>query len=387
MDYWSLTSLASQMVEGSSSPSGAGINVVARTWERDSHDLFDFEASQVQRQTFVVDHPAKFFRNGSDVKAVLDTEQAPADADHLLRVVKRSGSYFIDKCSVQSAKKLWVVVKDLGPGGHTLSEGDVMKLGRVKLRIKQIVTEADSDKQPDVALQESVSVCTVEADHEEKLASTTCRICLLEGSTEDDPLIRPCQCKGSIAYVHLGCQRNWAKGRQNLGDSTDGSFKYRPLPCELCKTSLPSTLVMPNGKAEPFIDMPKTKAPFIVLEHVSSRDARGRGQVEVVSFAERQLLKFGRGHESCVRIQDVSISRCHATIRWKEAEGKFILEDNNSKFGTLVLMKKPQAITADTTLSVQAGRSVVSLSLSSAAPVSGPRAVYLEDAQSQPAYM
>ena len=48
-------------------------------------------------------------------------------------------------------------------------------------------------------------------------------------------------------------------------------------------------------------------------------------------------FKLGRGHESEVRINDISVSRCHALIRYKD-DG-FYIEDNNSKFGTIVLLK------------------------------------------------
>lgn len=47
---------------------------------------------------------------------------------------------------------------------------------------------------------------------------------------------------------------------------------------------------------------------------------------------------MGRGHESDLRINDISVSRCHALVKYKD--GKFTLEDNVSKFGTLVLIKK-----------------------------------------------
>lgn len=46
---------------------------------------------------------------------------------------------------------------------------------------------------------------------------------------------------------------------------------------------------------------------------------------------------MGRGHESDLRINDISVSRVHALIKFKE--GRFFLEDNLSKFGTLVLVK------------------------------------------------
>lgn len=38
-----------------------------------------------------------------------------------------------------------------------------------------------------------------------------------------------------------------------------------------------------------------------------------------------------------MKITDISVSRCHAFIKLKN--GKFYLEDHNSKFGTLALIK------------------------------------------------
>ena len=47
---------------------------------------------------------------------------------------------------------------------------------------------------------------------------------------------------------------------------------------------------------------------------------------------------MGRGHESDLRINDISVSRLHAMIKYKD--NRFLLEDNVSKFGTLVLVNK-----------------------------------------------
>ena len=48
-------------------------------------------------------------------------------------------------------------------------------------------------------------------------------------------------------------------------------------------------------------------------------------------------FKLGRGLDQEVRISDISVSRYHAKIKFME--DKFILEDNLSKFGTLVLVR------------------------------------------------
>jgi hypothetical protein len=63
-----------------------------------------------------------------------------------------------------------------------------------------------------------------------------------------------------------------------------------------------------------------------------------------------------------VRITDISVSRCHAIIR--QEKGDFFIEDNNSKFGTLVYIKKPLILNNENNnLALQVGRSVLSFNL------------------------
>jgi len=51
-------------------------------------------------------------------------------------------------------------------------------------------------------------------------------------------------------------------------------------------------------------------------------------------------IKLGRGHDADVRVTDISVSRLHAVLK-KTQKGYFILEDNRSKFGTLVMVRNP----------------------------------------------
>ena len=67
-------------------------------------------------------------------------------------------------------------------------------------------------------------------------------------------------------------------------------------------------------------------------------DKNSSRMIHMLSVSEsKQDFKLGRGHESEVRINDISVSRCHAILKYKE-DG-FYIEDNNSKFGTIVLVK------------------------------------------------
>lgn len=358
------------------------IQVVSNTWARDSHDLFDFESHQTESKTFTVRRSALCVRNGTEVDMAAEDGDAPLGKDPLIRVVERSGTFWVDKavCASPSAcpKKLWMVVRDVSPRGHKLSESDVIKLGRFKFRVRQLVTAEHGDVQPNLGLDDT-SMCECCSDiHSEEMKSKTCRICLLEGPGEDDPLITPCMCKGSIEYVHLKCLRHWTNSRLNLPDSPLGSYFYRSLTCELCKTAYPAYMNF-NNKRTPLMEVPQTQPPYVVLESMV-RDTRmhNRG-LHVISLAGKPLA-LGRGHSSDVRIADVSISRCHAMIRFQN--GEFLLQDNDSKFGTLVAMKRPRQIDASRPLSLQIGRTVLSLSLTMA-DASGPP-VSILSSQQQP---
>lgn len=66
--------------------------------------------------------------------------------------------------------------------------------------------------------------------------------------------------------------------------------------------------------------------------------------------SQKSEFKLGRGHESEVRISDISVSRCHALIKYRD-DG-FYIEDNNSKFGTIACLRNRLALEIDQTVAV-----------------------------------
>jgi FHA domain len=86
---------------------------------------------------------------------------------------------------------------------------------------------------------------------------------------------------------------------------------------------------------------------YIVLESLPLEKNSSR-TIHVLGFSEQKMMySMGRGHESEVRVNDISVSRCHAKIKY-HPEGIFI-EDNRSKFGTLVLLKEQFPLDKDHT--------------------------------------
>ena len=58
-----------------------------------------------------------------------------------------------------------------------------------------------------------------------------------------------------------------------------------------------------------------------------------------------QTLKIGRGHQCDLRISDISVSRVHSHLKF--IDGKFLIFDNDSKFGTLILLNDNYPIRMD----------------------------------------
>jgi pSer/pThr/pTyr-binding forkhead associated (FHA) protein len=75
----------------------------------------------------------------------------------------------------------------------------------------------------------------------------------------------------------------------------------------------------------------------MVLESLNQEKNTSRIIHIIRPTSEKSFFKLGRGHESDLRINDISVSRFHAKIKFEN--NKFMLEDNKSKFGTLVLVK------------------------------------------------
>ena len=74
------------------------------------------------------------------------------------------------------------------------------------------------------------------------------------------------------------------------------------------------------------------------------------------------FIKVGRGHDAQVRVTDISVSRFHAKIK-KSTQGYFMVEDNGSKFGTLVLIRRPLLLKRNIKNMLQIGRTLVELTI------------------------
>ena len=293
-------------------------------------------------------------------------------------------------------EKLWYVIKhyhgvaqqqarNSNRNGIRLEKNDIVKFGRVRLRVRDIdygekepapmempskqratalegnANDGGSQVHLDdiemgfatgrhIADREAVDVdenpiVTVKARVSSKgglsqsSSQLQCRICW-GGEEEDDsgefnPLISPCNCTGSISSIHLKCLKGWLETKRSFKLHKDSVvIKFKKLDCELCKQVFPFQIAH-NNRIVDIVSIDKPAKDFIVFESISSATVPQK-VFYIVNTEGKQHIRVGRAQESDVRItDDISVSRCHATIR-KTNRGDYILEDYNSKFGTLV---------------------------------------------------
>jgi len=160
--------------------------------------------------------------------------------------------------------------------------------------------------------------------------------------------------------VHLKCLKQWIDSKKSSIENSESvclSFNYKKLSCEICKENLPYTLKFGPQEYD-IIDIKKpTNIPYMIIEKVENlRENKGLFLVK----ASEQDIRLGRGHTHHILVSDISVSRNHAYILYKE--GKFLLFDNNSKFGTLVQIDQPIEISSEKTI-LQCGKTVIILSI------------------------
>ena len=98
------------------------------------------------------------------------------------------------------------------------------------------------------------------------------------------------------------------------------------------------------------IDLPEDQKDYMILESIKSAPAKVIHVFNLknitssdspfdLSFDKNNEFKIGRSVETDMRIADISVSRIHSFIR--VCGNELILQDNGSKFGTLIKILKP----------------------------------------------
>ena len=270
------------------------------------------------------------------------------------------------------------------PEKYILKEGDIIKLGRLILRVKEIKTINDTlNEKINIInsrnnyinninnnnlnysiIESNILTGRTMSNKEEilqinkKSKKNLCRICYGEDDLENNnPLIQPCKCSGTMKFIHYQCLKKWINTHSFIKiDNNDfcSIFIIKNIQCELCKSKYPDYIKYKN-KIYEIIDFHNLYNKYIVFESLTF-DSRKNQFLYVINLEKNfKKLKIGRGKECEISFTDVSISRIHS-ILIREGNN-VILKDYNSKFGTLILIHNQNLIiNPDLPLNIQIGR-------------------------------
>jgi len=367
------------------------LKVAAKTWKRDSYGLFDYESTNCTYQDISIQNLGKLSRVNHELKYINVTSQpdlpsnkespeSPAQAgDDLVRIIEtNNGIKISSEPSTRDSNQLWTVLhNNSAEKDCSLRVGDEVKFGRVRFKVTQIkVAQAkniqkhnkrsiiDSLKEHMQMTQDALANHnTSQKSAKNSTAEGLCKICLYDKSEEEhDPLISPCNCIGSVKFVHLKCMQNWVKSKLNMQQNKNiVTIFWKNLQCELCKTSLPINF-QHNGENLCLIPFDNRISGSYIMMESFSKEKNSTG-IHLIDLSNNQHFKIGRGHDCDLKISDISVSRVHAIM--VVSKEKISLKDNNSKFGTLILRRDPIVLNPENlkTQWLQCGRTLFRFTL------------------------
>ena len=181
-----------------------------------------------------------------------------------------------------------------------------------------------------------------EINNKRKLSKNKiCRICYIEeDEPEENPLLNPCICAGSMKYIHYQCLRRWiinkCYSKIESNNNSCSIYKIKPVECELCKTKFPD-IIIKNGKKYNVSEFKPDYENYFIFESLTLDKNRNK-YIYIVALNENEdKIYLGRDRECNVLFSDISVSRTHCIFSIEN--NNIYLNDNDSTFGTLVLMK------------------------------------------------
>jgi hypothetical protein len=140
------------------SPSSNHLKITATTWTQQSHGLFDYSKQNrdIKVANILLEGSANLYRSEQNAEVTQNCCAEEADGEQLLCRIYNTGGFWIFHRSLvdetldavlekSPEQKLWLVVaqntsSDFDFPAHKLSKNDLFKVGRVRFKIREIVS-------------------------------------------------------------------------------------------------------------------------------------------------------------------------------------------------------------------------------------------------------
>ena len=271
------------------------LKINCRTWLKDTEDLFDFEATNINTNIYTYpnldkDYFITKYKDESDDKQkekinfiysnLIRQKISANNTTKIVGILKfnksKSNIKIVNSFKSRYLNNLYMPencerLYELFPEDQymNINEGDVIKIGRIRMKFDRISFMSKNKSLYEVInnnnlLNNSETINSKENNEtisvNKMLASSIvnpssarntelngkayCRLCYQSESSITDPLISPCNCSGSMKYIHLSCLKNSIKLKYHKkSESYFDLFLFQNYSCEICLTMYPEYII------------------------------------------------------------------------------------------------------------------------------------------------
>jgi hypothetical protein len=374
------------------------LGMATKTWNKEVNGLFNYESHSCQKAKLFFEENGEVIRTKGKISKCENFKEEDNQKNNnefssknfnlselLFSVIKEDNNFFISKQfnynqnpslkSIDSiSNNLWYVLnsetkKKFYKSGskynedYFLNKNDIIKIGKIKFSFNEFnIDGIDKIKYENKENSYNLSLLNsktdplfnmiydaerVDLNNNEKII---CNICYSDENTEENPLINLCHCNGGMKFSHFNCIKLWIKTKLIIKENSRKnvkSYNFTSFNCKICKTPFPFKFRIKDknnnmNKIYSLIDIEKPEFEnYLVLESLDQINENNNFKtIHVITLNEENFI-IGRGHECDIRINDISVSRVHAILHFDMIRKLLLLRDLKSKFGTLVLVKKP----------------------------------------------
>ena len=182
-----------------------------------------------------------------------------------------------------------------------------------------------------------------------KRTKPSCRICFLANSSEDNPLISPCKCNGSMKNIHYLCLKKCIETK--IIKKTEQNFKsysWKSFSCEICKAEYPKYIKIKETLFS-LVDLEINYSSYVTCDYTLYDDLKKKTfRKGIIIFKindendNEDIITVGRSQNNKIKLKDISVSRNHCNFI--KRKNKLYIVDKGSKFGTLIYLNTPLLI-------------------------------------------
>ena len=374
------------------------LKINCHTWLKETEDLFDFETSNISDNDFSIndfdrDHFIIKYNTDSEEKEKIDFINKPNllkqkinsnNSTKVLGIIKFNKA--IPSIKILNSFKSRKInnYKNLYKPEHcerlyelfpydkyiNIEEGDILKIGKIRIKFDKISFKSKNKSLYEIIHQETpkdnsnnknnykdnidnnitankimiTSIANSVSDRNTEIkGKIICRLCYLSESTIDDPLISPCNCSGSMKYIHLSCLKNSIKMKYTKKANENlEMFLFQNYACEICLTQYPKFIVYKTNVYY-LIDIDFNKFEnYVLCDLIKYTDNNNIKQLSHFGYCmfkidEDMKITLGRKKNNIIKLKDISVSRSHCLITRKG--DNLMIKDLGSKFGTMKYIK------------------------------------------------